>query len=247
MLSRLKRLIFGERQPHADNRWGESRFRGNKAYRKFRAAFLDNLATCSWEPHPQYSVFTQYDQQYYRSQQDAFLHKYKCFYAVSKTVSPRIILELGTHAGSSADAYISATPTAQYLGFDQFEDGVLRGLVHQVDKTPWRPREVAEQLFASRGFRNYKLIKANLRELEKLPATADFVVVDAAHDFQNEYADLRLSLTAHPQYIFVDDSDDETQAQPAIEKFLKEDVADNVEFLLSVNYVGGGLVIKLKA
>ena len=36
-----------------------------------------------------------------------FVHKYRCFYAVSKTVSPRRILELGTHAGSSADASYS--------------------------------------------------------------------------------------------------------------------------------------------
>jgi predicted O-methyltransferase YrrM len=239
VLSRIKRFFLG--QPDADDRWGSGKFRNNEAYRKFRTAFQKNLSTCEWEPHPQYSVFTQYDQDYYLRQKDAFLHKYKCFYAVSKTVSPRTILELGTHAGSSADAYISATPTAQYIGLDLFGDSV-----HQVDKTPWRPQEVAERLFASRRFTNYRLIKANLRELERLPANADFVVVDAAHDFENEYADLRLALSAEPQYIFVDDSDDPQQAQPAIDRFLRDDLSNSVDFLLPINYIGGGLVIKLK-
>ena len=247
LISKIKQLLRGgaNTQPPAD-KWGEQRFQQNEGYRQFRAAYLENLATCPWEPHPEYSVFTQYDQDFYLSRKEAFLHKYRCFYAVSRTISPRTIVELGTHAGSSADAYISATPSAEYVGLDQFEEGVLRGITHQVDQTPWWPREVAERLFQSRGFKNYKLIKADLRALDTLPVKSDFVVVDAAHDFENEYEDLKLALTADPDYIFVDDSDDEAQAQPAIEKFLSEDLAGRVDYLYPIDYVGGGLVIKLK-
>lgn len=246
MLSKIKRLLRDGGRPEAHDRWRQREFEKHEGYRRFRAAFEENLATCAWEPHPEYSVFTQYDQDFYLSLKEAFTHKYRCFYAVSKTVAPRAILELGTHAGASADAYMSAAPGAEYTGIDQFEEGVLRGAVHQVDQTPWRPREVAERLFESRGFKNYRLIKADLRELKQLPARADFVVVDAAHDFENEYADLRLALTAAPEYIFVDDSDDEANARPAVEKFLAEDVAGRVDFLFPIDYIGGGLVIKLK-
>jgi hypothetical protein len=85
-----------------------------------------------------------------------------------------------------------------------------------------------------------------LRTLAQLPAPADFVVVDAAHDFDNAYADLQLALTAKPTFIFVDDADSENEAKPAIEKFLKEDLAGRVDYTFHVSYIGGGLVIKLK-
>ena len=87
-----------------------------KSREEFEQAFLINATTCEWKPHPLYSAFTQYDQEYYLKQAQAFLCKYKCFYAVSKTISPKKIIELGTLAGSSADAYLSAAPEAEYIG-----------------------------------------------------------------------------------------------------------------------------------
>src|SRR5436309_11973141 len=76
--------------------------------KKFRQTFAQNLLSCSWEPHPLYSVFTQFDAEYYLNQKEAFLHKYRSFYAVSKTISPNTIIELGVCAGAGADAYLSA-------------------------------------------------------------------------------------------------------------------------------------------
>ncbi len=208
---------------------------------EFSRNFERNLQSCRWEPHPLYSVFTQYDQNYYLERREVFMHKYRCFYAVSKTISPKKILEMGTSAGSSADAYLSATPTAAYVGFDSF--GVD---FNQVQQTIWDPREVATKLFASRGFKDYELIQVDLRNLERLPYKSDFVVVDAGHDFENEYADLKLALTADPRFIFVDDADGEDGVQVAIQQFLKEDISDRVDFTAHIDYQGGGLVIKLK-
>jgi predicted O-methyltransferase YrrM len=207
----------------------------------FREQFEANLRECTWKPHPLYSVFTQYDQEWYLAQQEAFMHKYLCFYAVSKTISPRKIIELGACAGASGDPYLSAAPEADYLGLDVF--GVN---FRQDDGTEWDPYKIAEQLFYDRGFKNWQLLRTNLRTLKELPAHADFVVVDAAHDFDNEYADLQLALTADPEFIFVDDADDENAAKPAIEKFLNEDLKGKVAYTFGVNYVGGGLVIKLQ-
>jgi hypothetical protein len=226
----------------------QSRAYGSKAeLRDFARRMDKNLKLCTWTPHPQYSVFTQYDQKFYLSHKEEFLHKYKCFYAVSKTISARRIIELGMHAGAGADAYLSGSPGAAYVGIDAFETGPwFQGVVHEITGAPWRPREVAESLFQSRGFTNYELVQANLRELRTLPYKADFVIVDGAHDFDNQYADLKLALTAEPEYIFVDDSDDENQAKPAIEAFLSQDVAGRVSFIHAVSYIGGGLVIKLR-
>ncbi|HEX8853827.1 MAG TPA: hypothetical protein VF754_10090 [Pyrinomonadaceae bacterium] len=208
---------------------------------EFAAAFERNLRECAWQPHPRYSVFTQYDQEYYLQQKEAFERKYRCFYAVSKTIGARSIIELGTCAGSSADAYLSAAPGARYLGIDVFGENTRHD-----DGTAWKPYEIASAVLTERGFKNFRLLRANLRALQALPQRAQLVVVDAAHDFDNEYADLRLALTAAPAFIFVDDADDELQAKPAIEKFLSEDLAERVEYTFHVEYIGGGLVIKLK-
>lgn len=212
-----------------------------KSSEEFEQAFETNLTNCKWEPHPLFSVFTQYDQEYYLNLADDFLHKYKCFYAVSKTISPKKIIELGACAGASADAYLSAAPEAEYLGIDVFGMNTRHD-----DHTPWDPYEIALRLFASRGFRNYELLKVDLRQLSSLPGPADFVIVDAAHDFYNAYADLNLALTAHPTFIFVDDADDENGAKPAIEQFLQQHSNSLIDYTARINYIGGGLVIKLK-
>lgn len=231
MIAGIKQLLQNIRDSRSSSRRA----------RQFQEEFAENLRTCEWEPHPLYSVFTQYDQQVYLERKDAFMHKYRCFYAVAKTIAPQKIIELGMCAGASADAYLSAAPDADYTGIDVF--GVSP---RHDDGSPWDPYEIAERLFRERGFKNWKLIRADLRTLEKLPAQSDFVVVDAEHDFDNEYADLQLALTANPSFIFVDDAADENGAKPAIEKFLKEDLAGLVEYTFSVSYIDGGLVIKLK-
>ena len=206
----------------------------------FSERFANNFRDSQWEPHPLYSAFTQYDQEYYLERKDEFLRKYRSFYAVSKTISPARIIEMGASAGSSGDAYLSASPGAQFWGLDTFGK-----TTHHADGSLWDPYEVAVKLFRARGFKNWELVNVDLRTLHKLPHHADLVVVDAAHDFENEYQDLKLSLTANPTFIFVDDADDENEAKPAIEKFLQEDLKDRVEFTFHVEYIGGGLVIKL--
>lgn len=207
---------------------------------QFSRQLSSNIQSCPWQPHPLYNVFTQYDREYYLNHRDHFLRKYRCFYAVSATIRPASIIELGPSAGSSADAYLSASPEARYLGIDSFGETVYP------DGSPWKPREICEKLFADRGFKHWQLLRADLRNMNQLPSTAHLVVVDAGHDFENEYADLKLALTAKPSFIFVDDADDESGARPAIERFLENDLRNRVEFTTHVDYIGGGLVIKLR-
>jgi len=205
---------------------------------QFAEQFFANLLSCPWQAHPLYSPFTQYDREHYLAQRAEFAYKYRCFYAVSRAIAPRSIIELGAGGGASADAYLSATPGARYIGID-----VFAATKRHDDKSIWDPYEIAQTLFRDRAFPNWQLLKADLRKMNELPAKADLVVVDAAHDFENEYADLHLALTANPKFIFVDDANEE--AKPAIEKFLSEDLDGRVEYTFPIDYIGGGLVIKL--
>jgi glycosyltransferase involved in cell wall biosynthesis len=206
----------------------------------FRRRFLSNLKGCGWQPHPLHNVFTQYNRDHYLQRREAFLHKYRCFYAVSKTIAPRRIIELGVSAGSGADAYLSATPEADYLGVDLFPKEV-----DPEDGSTWDPYVVARKLLTDRGFKRWRLMRADLRSLGWLPATADLVVVDGAHDYESAYSDLRLALTADPRFIFVDDSGDERAAGPAIRDFLETDVKGRLAYTVPIEYVDGGLVIRL--
>src|SRR6476646_6341191 len=144
-----------------------------KSREEFEQTFLTNLTNSKWEPHPLYSVFTQYDQEYYLERARVFICKYKCFYAISKTISPKKIIEMGVCGGSSGDEYLSAAPEAQYLGIDLFN---LK--TRHDDQSVWDPYDVTRRLFESRGFPNYQLLKADLRTVSTLPYSADFVIVD---------------------------------------------------------------------
>jgi predicted O-methyltransferase YrrM len=217
----------------------KSTARDKMSLKEFAKRFSANLRSCTWQAHPLYSPFTQYDREHYLAQRAEFVHKYRCFFAVSRTISPRSIIELGAGGGASADAYLSASPAARYIGIDVFAPAKRHD-----DNSIWDPYATARALFGDRGFRNWQLMKADLRKMQKLPSLADLVVVDAAHDFDNEYADLKLALTADPDFIFVDDANAEQEAKPAIEKFL-DDLKDRVEYTFPIDYEGGGLVIKL--
>src|SRR5678809_545178 len=135
-----------------------------KSRDEFEQTFLMNITNSQWEPHPLYSVFTQYDQQYYLDRKRVFICKYKCFYAVAKTISPKNIIEMGVLACSSAHAYLSAAPEAEYLGIHQFSLNTRHD-----DPSTWEPYDIARRLFESRGFQSYQLLKTELRSLTSLP------------------------------------------------------------------------------
>jgi len=170
----------------------------------FQAAFAANLGACTWEPDPEYSVFTQYDAELYTRVKEHFVHKYKVFWSVARTLMPTVIIELGCFAGSSADAYVSAS-RASYIGYDLFEFADPMGLGQQSEPAKFDPFRVAVKLLGKRGFLSWELRRRNLRHMTTIPDNCDLGVVDAAHDYTNAIADLKLIATANPKWVWVDD------------------------------------------
>jgi cephalosporin hydroxylase len=202
---------------------------------QFRDRVVRHLERCYWVPHPDYSVFTQFDGERYLQQKDEFLHKYRCLHAVARVLQPRRIIELGAHAGSSADAFLAAAPEADYLGFDVFSVG-------RYDDTgePWYPDQVARRLFAARGYPHTRLVRADLRSLQRLPEQADFVMVDADHSYESALGDLELARTAAPDFIVVDDVVGDVQR--AIEAFTFSHRSE-VAWSAQIDYLHHGVVI----
>jgi hypothetical protein len=205
---------------------------------EFLQRFAQNMASCPWRPDAEYSVFTQFDGvRYYEPQRQGFERKYRCMWSVARSLMPQKIVELGTNAGSSADAYISASG-ADYVGYDLF--GVGR---FEWKDEPWNPMVTCIHLFQKRKFVNYKLCKANLRQLAEIEA-GDLIVVDAAHDYDNQLGDLELALTGNPTWIFVDDVNGADVAR-ALSTFLRRHAA-GIEWGALIDYPDGGLLLQLK-
>jgi predicted O-methyltransferase YrrM len=219
-------------------------FPWNRESKRFFQALNGNFDKCDWQPDSEYSVFTQYDgATYYLPQREGFMRKYRWMYAVAKTIDPRRIVELGTHAGSSADAYLSASRSnrdgnssnCEYIGIDVF---AIQEARH------WRPLEIAERLFSKRRFANFKFVTADLRTLTRLEP-ADMVVVDAAHDVTNALEDMKLALTANPGFVFVDDING-SDVLTAWTLFY-EAYGERIAWFCKVDYPDGGLVVRIKS
>ena len=212
-------------------------------YSEFLDKFNENMEKCDWTEHPLFNPFTQFDREYYLVQKKDIQYKYRCFWALSKTLRPSHICELGTHAGSSADAYISATPTAKYTGIDTFPHGMIKD-----DNNNWsvyKPLDVCRRLFIARGFLNYNLIRIDLRSMNSLNLSADLVVVDACHDYLDAYDDMKLALTANPEFIFIDDYGG-IDVQKAVTDFIDKELVGMVDFTHKIENCNQGFLIKIK-
>ncbi len=61
------RVFFSEerRAVAPVSEWGAHAFGQDDELLRFQRYFGENLKNCTWNPHRQYSVFTQYDQDFY--------------------------------------------------------------------------------------------------------------------------------------------------------------------------------------
>jgi hypothetical protein len=82
-------------------------------------------------------------------------------------LQPECVLELGTHAGSGAHAYLHGAPNARYIGYDVFGSGQISAY----DGKPWQPFEIATALLTELGA-SFQLVKGDLRQVHQLPPAA---------------------------------------------------------------------------
>tara|TARA_S200002703_G_scaffold141462_1_gene133358 strand:+ start:501 stop:1133 length:633 start_codon:yes stop_codon:yes gene_type:complete len=195
-----------------------------------------------WMPEIKYSVFAQPDKEFYYEHEQGFIRKYKVFRAISKILKPKKIIELGTCAGSSADAYLDAVNwKVFYHGYDLWDTPAPYTENGELKK--WDTFAICKDLFAARKYTNYKLNKTDTRDLRLLPSS-DFVAVDAAHDYRNAYQDLILAYTARPKYMLVDDTVG-YEVRQAVEDWTHVN-ADKVESVDYIEHINGACIITLK-
>jgi hypothetical protein len=143
---------------------------------EFARGLRFSLANCDWSPHPEWSVFTQYDgPRYYQPRRARFVEKYRSLWAIARTLAPRSIIELGTAAGSAADALTSATH-ASYTGYDSFGS-----CPYEWKREVWHPLIIATRLLRARGFSDFRFIKCDIGRIDRLEA-ADLVFIDTTTD-----------------------------------------------------------------
>jgi hypothetical protein len=201
-------------------------------WNRLEAAFTE----CQWTPHSLYSVFNQPDKDFYLGSKDGFIKKYQVFWSVARACMPKNIIELGCNAGSAMDAFLDAAgKDVEYVGYDVFGYDPKWGT--------YVPYEYIKKLAADRGYTNVLPVKIDLRTLTNIEP-ADFVMVDAAHDYRNERADLELALTANPRFIYVDDYAG-ADCQRAIVDFCK-DHPGRVEWQIELKHLCDSMLMGMK-
>lgn len=201
-----------------------------------------SVAADRWQQEIKFSVFVQPDKDFYLSQAQGFVHKYQVLRALAKHLKPKSIIELGVLAGAGAEALLSGVDfKATYHGFDWFEE--TAPYMENGEWKKWDRHQICLDIFKARNFEDFKITKTDLRDIDEIP-TAEFVVVDAAHDYRNCYWDLRLAMTAKPKHIYIDDFINE-DLKLAVKDFVKE-FKDRIKSVDEIEHISGGCLITLK-
>lgn len=193
----------------------------------------------TWVPDEEFSVFNQWDKSYYIADRERFTHKYRVFKAITTVLKPDHIVELGTHGGSGADAYLTGVDyQARYTGYDSF------GTAYDENGEPWEPADRCKMLFAARGFNRFNLVTCDLRVTDCV-AAGDLAIVDAGHDYRNAYQDLILCARTEPDYIHVDDFPGNGEVHMAVEDFIKN-YRDSVDGMAYISHISGSALIRMR-
>lgn len=155
-------------------------------------------------------------------------------HALVTLLKPSSILEIGVRAGYSAAAFLSAVPTAHYLGLDADND------THGgwVGAPKWAEKSLREKFPRA----TVEVQQIDTRHLAQLPRSADLIHVDGCHDFDGALHDLRLAVAVRPQWILFDDITFDGNVRQAAGAFLLETGFRNVAF----STVRGDLLVQLR-
>lgn len=196
----------------------------------------------NWQAEERFTVFAQPDKDFYFAQRAFFVHKYQVLHAIVKHFQPKSIVELGVCAGAGANAMLSALGfKCEYHGYDQWEH-LMPSEVNGV-LTYWDRYGTIQEIFKENNFETYTLNRTNTRDIKKLPKV-DFVLVDAAHDYRNQYRDCVLALKANPKWIYIDDMIGPDVKQAAND-FLN-DYKEIIESHEKIDQVSEGCLVTMK-
>lgn len=128
------------------------------------------------------------------------------YYAVSRLLKPKTILEIGVLDGFSLTAMGLGSPDCYCEGWDNecYRAGSLS--------------EAAANLTKS-GLVKFNLIKVNSRDRNTISGEFDLIHVDGDHSHRGALHDLKLALTA-AKNILVDDYDSHPEVRRAVDDFL---------------------------
>ena len=195
-----------------------------------------------WQAEERFTVFAQPDKAFYLPQKLFYIHKYQVLRALVKHLKPKSIVELGVCAGSGANAMLSALDfKCEYYGYDQWEH--LPPNEIDGDLVYWDRFAIVNEIFKENNFETYTLTRTNTRDIEDLPQV-DFVLVDCAHDYRNQYRDCVLALKANPKWIYVDDII-VPEAALAVKDFQK-DFKHLIHSVDKIEQINGGCLITMK-
>lgn len=196
----------------------------------------------NWVAEEKYTVFAQPDKHFYLSQKLFYIHKYQVLRAIVKHLKPKIIMELGVCAGSGANAMLSGVGfNSEYYGYDRWDH--LMPTEQDGELTYWDRYQIVMDIFTQNNFKTFTLTRIDTRDIEELPHS-EFVLVDAAHDYRNQYRDCVLALKAKPKWIYVDDTAG-PEVRLAVDDFTK-DFGRMFESVDEIEHINGGCLITMK-
>lgn len=133
---------------------------------------------------------------------------YRIKYAVSKFFKPRTILEIGVRYGYSAFAFLTATPTAMYHGWDA--DNVTHGGAK------------GAYLWAQQELRKWEFATCELKNSQEqiVEGQLDLIHIDGQQDWDGIYHDLKISAPS-AKWILYDGYNHQNNRHP-VDAFLDE-------------------------
>jgi len=162
---------------------------------------------------------------------------YEAKYALARLLAPRRIFEIGVRAGYSAFVFLTACPSADYLGIDANTDthGGFAGAISHARKIlgPFRAT-VLETTTA--GFAD---------TFAQSHATSfDLVHIDGDHTNRGCAFDLEFSLRLNPQHIVVDDYREIPDVRAACDQFCDSHSSDFTRLVIDDGHNGFALLTR---
>lgn len=162
---------------------------------------------------------------------------YKIKHHIAKAINPKIIIEVGVRYGYSAHAFLSACPSARYIGIDA-DTPYFSGMAGST--CDWAFTMLRKTITS---FPFLELIRVNTQEVDVSPMVpaADLIHIDAAHDYKGATKDLETLWPKCNQAMLVDDYVGTGSVHDAVDLFVKR---NRLTMFTATSKNGEALILK---